>query len=55
MGYCKLECEDGEPYCCICCPKQEECSMECDDMDSYEYAEDCPNYVKEDNDETDRR
>lgn len=48
MGYCKLECPEGEPYCCICCPKQEECGMECDDMDSYEYTEDCPNYVKED-------
>lgn len=37
MGYCKLDCPDGETQCCICCTKQ----------DSYEYAEDCEDYVKE--------
>lgn len=46
MGHCILTCPEGETKCCICCPKQGECG--CDDMDSYEYAEDCPNYVKED-------
>lgn len=55
MGYCKLECPNGEPYCCSYCPKQEECGARCDDMDSYEYAEECPDYVKEDEHETDRR
>ena len=45
MGYCKLECPDGETECCICCTKNDFCQCKCDDMDSYEYAED---YVEED-------
>ena len=24
MGYCKLECPDGETQCCICCEKQDD-------------------------------
>lgn len=47
MGYCILECEDGGTRCCICCPEREERGCGCDDMNGYEYAEDCPNYVKE--------
>ncbi len=48
MGKCKLECPDGETECCICCTKQGSCQCRCDDMDSYEYAEECEKY------ETDR-
>lgn len=48
MGYCKLECPDGETQCCICCEKQDGCDNQCDMMDSYEYAEDCEDYVEED-------
>ena len=48
MGYCKLECPDGETQCCICCEKQDGCDNWCDMMDSYEYAEDCEDYVEED-------
>lgn len=47
MGYCKLEYPESEPYCCICCTKQEECDCKCDDMDSYEYAEECEEYIEE--------
>ena len=47
MGYCKLECPDGEAKCCIYCTKQDSCQCRCDDMDSYEYAEECKEYVKE--------
>ena len=47
MGYCKIECPDGEPYCCIRCDKQGGCDNRCDMMDSYEYAEDCEDYVAE--------
>lgn len=47
MGKCKLECPDGETQCCICCDKQGGCDNRCDMMDSYEYAEDCEDYVKE--------
>ena len=48
MGYCKNECPDGETTCCICCDKQGGCDNRCDMMDSYEYAEDCEDYVEED-------
>lgn len=46
-GMCKLLCTEGEDYCCICCQKRSECRWQCDDLDDYEYTEDCPNYVKE--------
>lgn len=39
MGYCKIECPDGETQCCIYCEKQGGCDNRCDMMDSYEYAE----------------
>lgn len=48
MGRCKLECPDGETECYICCTKQDSCQCRCDEMDSYEYAEECEDYVKED-------
>lgn len=45
MGYCKLECPNGETERCICCTKQDSsCQCRCDDMDSYEYAEECEDY-----------
>ena len=47
MGYCKLDCPNGEIECCICCEKQDSCQCRCDDMDSYEYAEECEDYAKE--------
>ena len=47
MGYCKIECPDGETACCICCDKKGGCDNRCDMMGSYEYAEDCEDYVKE--------
>lgn len=48
MGKCKLDCPDGEIEYCICCTKQDSCQCRCDWMDSYEYAEECEEYVKED-------
>lgn len=47
MGYCKLECPDGETECYICCEKQDSCQCRCGDMDGYEYAEKCEDYIKE--------
>lgn len=47
MGYCKIECPNGETSCCIHCERQEGCDDRCDTMDSYECVEDCGNYVKE--------
>lgn len=43
--HCTRECLDGEAECCICCDKLGECCSPCEDMDSYEFAEDCPEYV----------
>ena len=48
MGSCKLECPDGETKRCVYCEKQDGCDNRCDMMDSYEYAEDCEDYVDED-------
>lgn len=45
MGYCKLDCPSGETECCICCEMQDYCQCRCDDMDSYEYAEECEIYI----------
>lgn len=48
MGKCKLTCPDDETECCICREKQDGCDNRCDMMDNYEYAEDCEDYVEED-------
>lgn len=45
VKHCTRECPDGETECCICCDK--DCGCQCDDMDSYEFAEDCPEYVED--------
>lgn len=47
MGYCKLECPDGETKCCVYCEKQDGCDNRCNMMDDYEYTEDCEDYIKE--------
>ena len=44
MGHCKLDCPDNETECYICCTKQASCQSRCDEMDSYEYAEECEEY-----------
>ena len=44
IGHCKLDCTEGLDYCCICCPKKEECKTQCGDLDKYEYTENCPDY-----------
>ena len=44
MGYCKLECPDGETECYICCEKQYFCQSRCDDMDSCGYVKECEDY-----------
>ena len=45
---CQSRKRKGETVCCICCEKQGGCDNRCDMMDSYEYAEDCEDYIKED-------
>lgn len=34
--------------CCLECEKYKECNILCDDLDQHEYMEECPDYVKED-------
>ena len=48
MG-CKQICsaDPGIHKCCLECEKHEECNILCDDLDQYEYMEECPDYVKE--------
>lgn len=43
--HCTRECVYGSTECCICCPSSEDCSIQCEDKGSYEFAEDCPEYV----------
>lgn len=50
MGICRLSClkHPGKGMeCYICCEEAEFCKDKCDDMDNYEYAEDCPDYLTE--------
>ena len=50
MG-CRIECvvDKKNTCCCLECEKYEECTILCDDLDQYEYMEECPDYVKEEN------
>ena len=45
--HCTRECPVGETECCICCDGAEYCEWKCEEMDSYEFAEDCPEYVED--------
>lgn len=56
MG-CKRICivDIGIRKCCMECEKHEECNILCDDLDQYEYMEECPDYVKENEDENCKR
>lgn len=46
VKHCTRECPEGEIEFCICRSKSESCGCQCDDMGSYEFAEDCPEYVE---------
>lgn len=53
MG-CRIVCNvDEENHkCCLECDQYKDgCDMMCDSLDSYEYVEECPDYVKEDENE----
>ena len=51
MG-CNIECvvDKTNHKCCLECEEYECCDMVCGCLDSYEYTEECPDYVKEDED-----
>ena len=56
MG-CKRLCivDIGNRKCCMECERHEECNILCDDLDQYEYMEECPDYEKENEDENCKR
>ena len=43
---CELLSICGYDFCCIYCPKNENCNIRCTGQDSVEYAEECPFCVK---------
>ena len=49
MG-CMLKCIEYEDnhMCCLECPDFDGCPVQCEFLDSCEFVENCPNYVKED-------
>lgn len=49
MGKCKVECivDSKNDKCCLECEEYKTCNMVCDDLDCYEYVEDCPDYVED--------
>ena len=51
MG-CNVECvvDETNHQCCLECDSYGRCDMTCSYLDSYEYVECCPDYVKEDED-----
>lgn len=55
MG-CRIICnvDEANHKCCLECEEYEHCDMVCDSLDSYEYMEECPDYVKEDENEQNR-
>lgn len=50
MG-CKNYCLYGQNACCLECQIKDQCNIQCDDMDSYEYAVECPDHIKVEEDE----
>lgn len=56
MG-CRGKCAINESnhMCCLECLDHVDCPMQCDALDKYEFAEDCPDYVKENEDENCKR
>lgn len=47
MGKCKLTSVCGSKQCCIECPHNDVCNMQCIDVDEYEYCVECPEYERE--------
>ena len=50
MG-CKNYCLYGQNACCMERQIKDQCNMQCDDIDSCEYAVECRDYVEEEEDE----
>lgn len=48
MG-CRIKCVENEDNhkCCLECPDFDDCPVQCELLDEYEFVENCPDYVKE--------
>ena len=52
MGKCGVECvvDSKHDKCCLECEEYESCTVVCDNLDRYKFAEECFYYEKEDGD-----
>ena len=52
MG-CRIKCVENPDnhMCCLECPDFDGCPVQCEFLDSYESVENCPDYVKENEDD----
>lgn len=52
MG-CRIKCVENPDnhMCCLECPDFDDCPVQCEFLDSYEFVENCPDYVKENEDD----
>lgn len=50
---CRIKCAESEDnhMCCLECPDFDDCPVQCEFLDEYEFVEDCPDYVKENEDD----
>ena len=44
IGKCAIN--ENNHMCCLECPNHMDCSMQCDALDEYEFAEDCPDKLQ---------
>ena len=44
---CNKSCGNGNNLCCLECPDNDECRIQCCEQDAYEFYEECPDYVQE--------
>lgn len=48
FGHCRLECLKLKPEkpCCMYCTEADSCEDKCEDMNEYQYAGECPDYIE---------
>ena len=48
-SWCRIKCVENEDNhkCCLECPYFDDCPVQCELLDEYEFVENCPDYVKE--------
>lgn len=48
FGHCRLKCLKLKPEkpCCMYCTEADSCEDKCEDMNEYQYAGECPDYIE---------